>query len=83
MAQNNQGNTKLYAKTGVKMIKPHRDITIRQCVNGGWILQIGCANLPYSDMSTMLSSIKKYIEDPIKTETVPWTDKSNVWRING
>ena len=68
MAQNNQGNTKLYAKTGVKMIKPHRDITIRQCVNGGWILQIGCAKLPYSDITTMLSAIKKYTKDPDKLE---------------
>ena len=50
------------------MIKTHRDIIIKQCVNGGWILTIGCANLPYSDMSTMLSAIKKYTKDPDKLE---------------
>jgi hypothetical protein len=51
------------------MIKPHRDITIKQSVNGGWIVRIGCVELPYSDKKAMLKTIAKYISSPDKLES--------------
>jgi uncharacterized protein with von Willebrand factor type A (vWA) domain len=44
-----------------------REIKIRGIFNG-WIVTVGCKELGFNNLSTMLSEIKRYIDDPVKVE---------------
>ena len=52
----------------MKFISPHRDITISQKTNGAWMINVGCASLPYFDFKQMLKDIETYIKAPDKIE---------------
>lgn len=44
------------------MIKP-RDVIIKPVLNG-WVVEVGCQTLVFSDGSWMLEKIQEYLDDP-------------------